>query len=260
MNRYIIGDLHGYFDRFVSLLQDSELIDQERHWTGGDSELYLIGDFFDRGPDGIGCVELAMTLQQQASASGGKLTAILGNHEIMFLANARFGDPDTYAGIQLREQWEHWGGMESDLEQATEAQLDWLARLPAMVSLGDSLLAHADATLYLEMGRTVDEVNESFWQLTLHETDHRRWLQVLRDFGEHMAFCSPTQVGKQRAEGFLDLFAHRRLVHGHTPIPYARRTHANRVKSAWTYAGGRCINVDGGIYMGGPGFVYQLTN
>lgn len=29
------------------------------------------------------------------------------------------------------------------------------------------------------------------------------------------------------------------------------------VTAPYTYAGGRCINVDGGMYRGGPGFLGQ---
>ena len=30
------------------------------------------------------------------------------------------------------------------------------------------------------------------------------------------------------------------------------------VREPLVYSRGRCVNVDGGMYLGGPGFVYQL--
>ena len=41
--------------------------------------------------------------------------------------------------------------------------------------------------------------------------------------------------------------------------PFGKNSTAEDVTEAWTYAGGRCVNVDGGIYLGGPGFVHQLN-
>ena len=73
-----------------------------------------------------------------------------------------------------------------------------------------------------------------------------------------MAFSSLELTGRKRAEQLLALFGGELLVHGHTPIPYARQIEAENVTEAWRYAGDRCLNVDGGMYMGSPGFVHRL--
>ena len=73
-----------------------------------------------------------------------------------------------------------------------------------------------------------------------------------------MAFSSLELTGRKRAEQLLSLFGGDLLVHGHTPIPYARQIEAEQVTEAWHYAGDRCLNVDGGMYMGSPGFVHRL--
>ena len=43
-----IGDVHGDFDDFVSILQHEHLIDAAHHWTGGKITLVQVGDLLDR--------------------------------------------------------------------------------------------------------------------------------------------------------------------------------------------------------------------
>ena len=50
------------------------------------------------------------------------------------------------------------------------------------------------------------------------------------------------------------------MIHGHTPIPYATDSSPEEVTSPWVYANEMCINVDGGIYLGSPGFIYELKD
>ena len=257
MATFIIGDLHGYHDVYHRLLQDAGLADSRGNWTGGIHELWLIGDLFDRGPSGIDCVELTMALQQQAGQRGGHVNALLGNHEMMILCARKFGDQPTSSGMPVTELWRMWGGNRRDLDRMRSVHADWLARLPAMVKLDDTLLLHADAIFYVELGRTVDEVNQRMTSL-LDSDDLASWETMLRAFSEHKAFSGLGQTGLQRASQLLRYYEARRLVHGHTPINIAKPQPAHRVTSAWHYAGGSCINVDGGIYLGGPGFVHQL--
>jgi len=46
-----IGDVHGDYDAFVSLLRDTGIIDQKSRWTGGKNHLVQTGDVLDRGLD-----------------------------------------------------------------------------------------------------------------------------------------------------------------------------------------------------------------
>jgi hypothetical protein len=48
------------------------------------------------------------------------------------------------------------------------------------------------------------------------------------------------------------------LVHGHTPIYSLLETSPHEVAEPLVYAQGRCVNLDGCLYCGGTGFVYQL--
>jgi hypothetical protein len=75
-----------------------------------------------------------------------------------------------------------------------------------------------------------------------------------------MAFSGLEITGKQRAKQVLRLYGGEILIHGHTPIPYAQGSTPAKVTTPWVYANGMCINVDGGIYLGSPGFIYELED
>jgi hypothetical protein len=255
---FVIGDLHGQYDSFVSILQQAQLVDERLHWSGSDAQLWLIGDFFDRGAEGAECVTLAMNLQKEAEAAGGKLGALLGNHELMLLCASRFDDARTGSGISVRDLWFRWGGVAEDLEKLGPGQLAWVSNLPAMVLLGDRLMIHADSIMYVDYGATIEAVNRSFAELTQCD-DLARWESALSAFTEHEAFSLLPQSGRQKADMMLRYFGGSRIIHGHTPISVASGTPSHEVTEAWEYAQGLCINVDGGLYLGGPGFVHHFT-
>ena len=44
-----VGDVHGDYDQFVSILLSAGLVDSEMNWTGGKAHLVQLGDVLDRG-------------------------------------------------------------------------------------------------------------------------------------------------------------------------------------------------------------------
>jgi len=80
-----IGDIHGDYDQLVSLLQTAEVIDGKNKWIGGKTHLVQDGDVLDRGPDSRKAMDLLMELEPQALKAGGRVDALLGNHETMNL-------------------------------------------------------------------------------------------------------------------------------------------------------------------------------
>jgi hypothetical protein len=254
----MIGDVHGQLKKLVKLLQDAQLIDTDHHWKAGTAMLWFMGDFVDRGPEGIAVLDLVMRLQTEASASGGSVASLLGNHEMLLLAAYRFGRRSTGLGSNFLTRWKRNGGNRKDIAGLTRDHLDWMAHLPAMARVDDYLLMHADAPLYIKAGRTVDEVNTAFMKL-LSRSDALAWEEMLEDFAQRGAFLH-TLNGEEFARRFLRIFGGRHLVHGHTPISSVLRCPPGKVKSAWIYAGEQCINIDGGMFLGGPGFVHQLQS
>ena len=255
MSRYVVGDVHGQFASFCRLLQGAGLADGALAWTGGEAALFVMGDFFGHsthpGPLGVAAVDLTMRLQAEAAAAGGKVTALLGNHDVLALAARRFGSGPS----DFLARWRENEGAAEDLANLEPRHVAWLEGLPAMVRAGNILFIHADAPLYESYGETVGAVNTAFATL-LKSNDADALNSLLDAFGEHNAFRG--EEGRARAERFLSLYGGGRIVHGHTPISKGRALEAEKVTEAEVYAGGLCVNVDGGMYRGGPGFVVRL--
>lgn len=264
---YVIGDIHGHYAVIPPLLQAENLIDEDLKWSGGDAVLWFVGDFFDRGPDGVSAVALFMRLQQEAAAAGGRVGALIGNHDVLLLSVVRFGrfhtaiieaakslSPlDVGSVDEFTAGWLKNGGVPSDFARLTPEQIAWLANLPAMALEGNYLLIHADSTLYLHYGSTIATVNEAFRSL-LHSDDREVWGLLLDQFSEHEAFWH----NAAKAHHFMRVLGGRQIVHGHTPIMKITDQAPETVTEPLLYANGRCLDVDHGLYRGGPGFIYRL--
>lgn len=92
-----VGDLHGSYDKAVRLLQGAELVDEDLHWSGGEQHLVIAGDMLDRGADDRPLLDFIRRLQEEAKAAGGRVHALLGNHEAMnLMRDLRYVSPLSY--------------------------------------------------------------------------------------------------------------------------------------------------------------------
>lgn len=78
-----IGDLHGDLAETRRALRLAGAIDDGDRWVGGPLVIVQTGDEVDRGDDDRTVLDLVEDLSRQATAAGGALVALLGNHEIM---------------------------------------------------------------------------------------------------------------------------------------------------------------------------------
>ena len=82
-----VGDVHGAFDQFVAILRTTGLIDMRNRWIGKKAVLVQTGDVLDRGPDSKKALDLLRKLEGEAQRAGGRVVALLGNHELMRLVS-----------------------------------------------------------------------------------------------------------------------------------------------------------------------------
>jgi hypothetical protein len=256
---FLVGDVHGQLDRLIALLRAAELIHPSGAWAGRNARLYFLGDYVDRGPDGIGVIDMIMRLQVEAAMKGGRVEGLLGNHDVMLLAAHRIGNEvPREDDLPLRYLWQQNGGRRKDLDGLTEDHVAWLSDRPAMERVGPTLLLHADATFYADYGKTVEQVNNAFADV-LQSEDYAPWAELIVAFVRRMEFDERMGGSKAAAQDFLRRFGARRLVHGHTPIPMVSQgLRGGPVTEPWVYADGLCTNIDAGLFLGEPGFVYQL--
>lgn len=257
---YVVGDVHGQFDTLVARLGESGLV-ADGAWSGGAATLVFIGDFCDRGTGGVAALDLVMRLQEEAPAAGGRVVAMLGNHEMVLLAARRFGGLQTGYGMTFGEHWLMNGGQVADYAALTPRHEEWMAALPAMIVIGERLFQHPDSTIYRAYGATIAEVNAALAAL-LHGDDLDAWRRLLVMAAERRAFedhvTGGVRGGAAEAREYLREYGGRQLVHGHTPIPFAVGADPSMVTGPRIYADGLCVNVDGGMFLGGPGFVWRV--
>lgn len=150
---YAIGDIHGRLDLLRQLI-DRIAEDDLARGPASRTDLILLGDFIDRGPDSAGVLDFVMRLRDWWSDS----ICLQGNHEEVFLMAAR-GDESALrfmTRIGGRETLLSYGATEDELDEMTLGQLrDWLmANIPEAhlqfiegmaekVLIGDYAFVHA---------------------------------------------------------------------------------------------------------------------
>ena len=101
-----VGDIHGAFDQFVAILRAAGLIDNRNRWSGKKAVLVQTGDILDRGPDSRKALDLLRKLEGDAQRAGGRVYALLGNHEFMRLVSdwryVSQGETDAFKNGGLR--------------------------------------------------------------------------------------------------------------------------------------------------------------
>lgn len=253
---YILGDIHGHRQRLLELLHTAGLTGADGEWSAGSAALWFVGDYVDNGPDGLGTIDLIRRLQQQARDAGGEVGALLGNHDVQLLAAYRQGDETRRSTERTFQQdWLANGGLPSDLHGLTSEQAHWLSSLPAAAHIGETLVMHADSLFYLAYGNNLQSLNRTIRRL-LEEAVPASLDRLLIDFTQHREFLGARgEVNLQRLQ---KNFGGRRIVHGHTPISKLTDQPAEKIQAPYVYLDSRAVNVDGGLYLGGPGFVYEL--
>ena len=142
-----IGDVHGDFDDFIVILEHAGLIDKQNHWAGGKSTFVQTGDLIDRGPKPREVLDLMMSLEREASKSGGRVVSLNGNHEMMnLMGDLRYVTPENYASFaqsnseerrrSAYQEYATWrkghAQLLAELPQPMEmTEAEWMARHPA---------------------------------------------------------------------------------------------------------------------------------
>jgi len=96
-----VGDVHGSSDSLVAILRFAGIVDAKNKWAGGKAHLVQTGDLLDRGKDTRKVLDLLMRLEGEARKAGGRVHALLGNHEVMnILGDLRYLNAEEYASFR----------------------------------------------------------------------------------------------------------------------------------------------------------------
>ncbi len=96
-----VGDVHGSYDSLATILRFAGILDAKGKWAGGKAHLVQTGDLLDRGKDTRKVLDLLMRLEGEARKAGGRVHALLGNHEVMnILGDLRYLNAEEYASFR----------------------------------------------------------------------------------------------------------------------------------------------------------------
>jgi hypothetical protein len=153
-----ISDIHGQFQLLVDLLRNNGVITDSWDWSFGDGHLVIAGDVFDRGPQQTEALWLLYQLDQQATAHGGQVHMLLGNHETMVLYDdLRYLHP-KYVRVaeQLNRRFPELYGRDTVLGA-------WLHSRPVIVTVSNIAFMHGGLHPdYAELGMSIAEINEAY--------------------------------------------------------------------------------------------------
>ena len=95
-----VGDIHGDYDHYLQVLQAAGLVNAKGKWTGGATHLVQTGDIPDRGPDTVKIIRHLGKLAKEAKKKGGRVHALIGNHEVMNVyGDLRYVSDGEYAAF-----------------------------------------------------------------------------------------------------------------------------------------------------------------
>ena len=246
-----VGDVHGDYEQFVSILRAAETIDQSMHWSGGKTHLVQVGDIPDRGPDTRKVMDLLMELEPQAKKAGGRIHALLGNHETMnmygdlrYTTDAEFA---SYRKPNSKDMPGHPVGWR-DQRQAFEPEGrygKWLRQHNAIIRINDLIFLHGGISPKYAQSSLKDINNEVHDELLdfskldngmIVDPDGPLWYRGLADLPESPAL-------EEQVNQVLKSFGVRHIVIGHTIQP-----------AVIPRLGGKVIAIDVGMSkaIGGP--------
>lgn len=181
MPKFAISDIHGCTKTFDALLNKLQFSTRD--------ELYLLGDYIDRGANSKGVIDLIWDLQKE----GYTIHCLRGNHEQMLLDALR-GD------LGSEELWMFNGGVETlqsfgldTVRDIPLAYIDFFENCHYFLEVDEYILVHAG--LNFEHHEPLDNKHSMLWI--------RRWYEQI-DF---------------------DWLGNRIIVHGHTPKSSSKIRH-----------------------------------
>jgi hypothetical protein len=148
MDYDIIGDIHGQFDKLEALLLRLGYKARQGVWRHPRRTAIFVGDFIDRGPQGVETVQAV-----RAMVDAGTALAVMGNHELNAIAwhTPDLRDPGEYLRPRSSTPW---GEKNRSQHQAFLAQVEsnpalhadlvaWFLTLPLWLDLDELRVVHA---------------------------------------------------------------------------------------------------------------------
>jgi hypothetical protein len=155
---YAVGDVHGDYDRLVTLLSAAKIIaadpptPERVQWSAGKAVLVCTGDLIDKWHQGMQVIALFRALQQGAERAGGRVVVLMGNHEAEFIASQGVGEKFVKFVLELKARKLDPATVAAGRDQPGIGA--WMRGLPFAARINDWFFAHAGNT----HGRSIKEL------------------------------------------------------------------------------------------------------
>ncbi len=241
-----VGDIHGGFTEFVTILRQAAVIDTNNKWIGGATHLVQLGDVLDRGADSRKALDLLAALEAQAKKAKGRVHPLLGNHEVMnMLGDLRYVSPGEFAAFAnpgsamlrdrayesladqarkddaaYRKEWERehpLGWVEHRQAFAPDGRYGkaFLQR-KAIIKINDTLFLHAGISAKFA-SMTLEEINQNTRKELKELTTDGFLMDQEGPFWYRGMAADPEEPLTPLVDAVLKSFDVKRIVLGHTP-------------------------------------------
>ncbi len=161
MKRYAIGDIHGCLKTFQTLLE-------QINYSKSD-ELFLLGDYVDRGPDSKGVFDHIFHLREE----GYKVVCLKGNHEQMLL--------DSIKDDRCRKSWLLNGGVQTlmsfdaeTIHEIPDQYSDFMTDLPSYYTTDDFIFVHGGLSFNIK--NLFKDESSMLWERAWYDKVNYKWL------------------------------------------------------------------------------------
>ena len=250
---FVVSDIHGQYNIFKKLLQNSGIIDNNNNWIWGNGHLVVLGDVFDRGDMVHESLWLLYNLEQQAADVGGVIHFLLGNHEVMVIQNDLRYVHNNYITIA-----DSFSVTVPNMYGINTFWGRWLRSKNFLTQIGSILFVHGG--IHPELASLYDSITE-INNIMIENIDTPREtikenpaLSLLfRGSGPiwYRGFFTPDSMPDVSDKELTDIMKHfsvEKIIVGHTTADHLYTSHNNRI-----------LCVDGGIKEGirGEGLLIQ---
>ncbi|OLO03479.1 symmetrical bis(5'-nucleosyl)-tetraphosphatase [Salinicola socius] len=197
MATYAIGDLHGCYVEFETLLEKLDFSPSRDH-------LWLTGDLVNRGPDSLGCLRRSVALGSAASV-------VLGNHDLHLLAVAR-----GHGKLKRNDTL-------TDILEAPDRpeMLEWLRRQPLLIADHERgyVMTHAGLLPQWSIAQASELAAEA--EAVLRGDDVDDFLSVM--YGNRPARFTPDLTGEDRIRAIVNVFSRMRFIADDGTLDFAAK-------------------------------------
>lgn len=218
---FVLGDIHGQYDRMINNLLEHGVIDKQHKWNWGKGHLVFVGDIFDRGNKVTETLWFIYRLEQEAEKAGGQVHITFGNHELMVLNR-----DNRYIAGDYKHLCNNLGLDYDALFHPNSILGEWLRSKNSMTKINDVLFVHGGISKkQVESGISPEQVNRMMRQYLVagsNAENEEEYTQILRSFGPFwyrgyfMDRSKYKKITEDELDGILEKLNVSRIVVGHT--------------------------------------------